>query len=1104
MIRRLLVALAGFLFLATALLAAAIVYRDHVLQAVIEDRLAKQGVPAARLTVRAFGADSARITGLAAGRRGELRIGALDLRYDPRRFLDGPAAVEQVTVSGLVLRLDLTGNAPPLGSLQPLLDRHARTAPGDGEAAPPVPATAPPATPPDIPLPRTTLRNARIELATPFGLVTANLDGNIRQSGEGDLAANLAVALHSDLGSLSGALNAVHSLDAETEGTLIVNRASLALKDAAPGLPAEIGGLAGHIAFALSQGRPTSIGGDLAFRRIGLAGARFGVAHLAFDLDESKGTATGRIAAEDGLLAATLDLDLRDYRARPEIDLAVTAQASAGAALLHLLPLPPPAAGEATVRLKTWGRLAPLAAFGTQDTAHLALAPEAARPLLAWLGLARLGARIKARVDTLAYPDRFSGASADVAAEAALADGELSLALTRESWLQADGIAAERLGAMGLPTEAAALLSRGGRLRFSGPGEMPTRLLLRPSARGADVSLAGQADLALGEAPTPQVRAAGLARLDLAPEPSLRSLAVKDLSLSARGLRYAGIPLNRLEVAADFAGTPDGLEGTADIAARVDRLATGDLTLTGLDIAMPLSFATAGGALEASLRETGRVAADRVTRGETTVAAAAAKVTRGLAVLSPPSDDETGGGRLVHDLVLDPVPLRVAIPRAGSAPLEATADFGPLRLAGEWDSGADYKGRAELQDGYLAIAELGLTMDGLTATADFNADLSRASGRFGIASLSAGDRLAPLRLEGRLHRQGSSVSLDAEGRPLGLDAPKIPPVLAVSGSYDLRSGTGRFEIPPTRLAFAPGVLQPGDLVPGLPPLGAVSGAAELAAQVAITPQQVSRTANLKLESVRLQSGDTTLEGLDLALQLDDLQPPSSPPGQRLSIERIETFAALDDLEASFQILPGRNGAMPGARLERLAFRLAGGDVLVRDAVIAPDSPRHSATIDISGLDLEAFLALLDVEGLRGGGRLGGRIPIVLEGREVAIEGGKLAAAGPGLLSYRSADLASSLPPDADDLALLQSPVDLAILALADFHYDRLTIGIDKETGGQAKLSLQLEGKNPQLLDGYPFKFNINLTGNVNPLIAALREGLTLSDELIRRTWKIGP
>ena len=81
---------------------------------------------------------------------------------------------------------------------------------------------------------------------------------------------------------------------------------------------------------------------------------------------------------------------------------------------------------------------------------------------------------------------------------------------------------------------------------------------------------------------------------------------------------------------------------------------------------------------------------------------------------------------------------------------------------------------------------------------------------------------------------------------------------------------------------------------------------------------------------------------------------------------------------------------------------------------------------------------------------------------------------------------------------------MAILALANFNYDKLAIGLDKEITGQAKLSLQLEGKNPDLLDGYPFKFNINLTGNVNPLIAALRQGLTLSDELIRRTWKVEP
>jgi len=1104
MIRRLLLALAGLLIFAAALLAATIAYREHVLQAVIEEELAKQGVPRARLTVDAVEADRARITGLAAGRAAELRIDSLDVRYDPGQLLDGPAAIEHVTIRGLVLRVDLTGNGPPLGSLQPLLDRQT----GSGTTVGPVPPS-PQASPSEIarsrtPLPPTTLRNARIELATPFGLVTASLDGNLRQDDDGTLAANLALALRSDLGSLSGALSAAHAPNAETDGTLIVNQAKLALPEAAEGLPAEIGGLAGHVDFALSQGRPTSIRGDLAFRRIGLAETRFSAARLTFDLNETEGKAAGGITAEDGLFEAALDLGVRDYLGQPEIDLEMTAGTSAGAALLDLLPLPPPAAGEATVSLKTWGRLAPFADFGSEDAANLAIAPKAARPLLAWLGKARLGARIETALSELAYPERFSGLSAGFTADASLEDGGLSLALTHDGGLVVEDLATGLLSAAGLPDEAIDMLSDGARLDLSGPGDNPTRLLLRPTSRGAEISLSGQADFTLGDAAEPQLEAEGLAQIDLTSLRTVERLAVKDLSLSARDLRYAGIPISSVKVSAEASGSPANLEGTAELDARIERFNLDDLSVRNIEIVLPLAFATTGEALEAGLLETGRLAASRLTRGEVVVTSPAAKVTRGLIVLSRPSADETGGGRLVHDILLDPVPLRLALPRGGEAPLKATADLGPLRLAGEWDHGADYEGRASLEGGYVAVTEYGLDAEGLSASADFNADLSQASGRFRVASLSAGDRLAPLSLEGRMRRRGSNVTLDVEARLLGLAPGTDAPSLPISGRYDLRSGTGRFEVQPTSIAFSPGGLQPADLMPGLPALGNVAGRAEVSGQVVLTPQQVSHTAALKLEDMNLQSGDIAVKGLDLALQLDGLQPPSSPPGQRLNIERVESLADLADLDASFQILPSQNGATPRARLERLTFRLAGGDVLIRDAMIAPDSPRHSATIDVSGLDLEAFLVLLDVEGLKGSGRLSGRIPVVLEGDQVAIEGGRLESAGPGLLSYLSSKLTSSLPPDADDLTILQSPVDLAILALTNFNYDRLTIGLDKEITGEAKLSLQLEGKNPDLLDGYPFKFNINLTGNVNPLIAALRQGLTLSDELIRRTWKIGP
>ena len=51
------------------------------------------------------------------------------------------------------------------------------------------------------------------------------------------------------------------------------------------------------------------------------------------------------------------------------------------------------------------------------------------------------------------------------------------------------------------------------------------------------------------------------------------------------------------------------------------------------------------------------------------------------------------------------------------------------------------------------------------------------------------------------------------------------------------------------------------------------------------------------------------------------------------------------------------------------------------------------------------------------------------------------------------------------------------------------------------MRLELEGRNPEVLDGHPFQINITLTGNMGPLIEALREGRVITRDLLRRSWR---
>ena len=47
----------------------------------------------------------------------------------------------------------------------------------------------------------------------------------------------------------------------------------------------------------------------------------------------------------------------------------------------------------------------------------------------------------------------------------------------------------------------------------------------------------------------------------------------------------------------------------------------------------------------------------------------------------------------------------------------------------------------------------------------------------------------------------------------------------------------------------------------------------------------------------------------------------------------------------------------------------------------------------------------------------------------------------------------------------------------------------------------LLGHNPDVLDGYPFRFNINLEGDTDRLVAALSQAYSLSNRMLRRFWR---
>ena len=440
-------------------------------------------------------------------------------------------------------------------------------------------------------------------------------------------------------------------------------------------------------------------------------------------------------------------------------------------------------------------------------------------------------------------------------------------------------------------------------------------------------------------------------------------------------------------------------------------------------------------------------------------------------------------------LLPDPVRLRLARPEGDEIPLEAAAKI--LHVTGAYRAHDGFAGRIAIEDGSAALPEQEVAAEALRAALDIapGGDLALAFDIGALRHTAEPPLVRPLNFEGQARLAGDAVAFTAN-----LSGPDRLGRVTLSGRHRTESGQGRAHIRLDPLAFAPGAAQPGGLFPALESLTNVAGEAQGSANVSWSAEGIAGTAAFGLEGVSFDSPAARVEGLSLGLVLDRLQPPGSPPGQSLRVRRIDPGVPLEDLAVRYRIVPGDPPSdPPSLAVAEAGFSLAGGRFILADVVIDPAAEQLHLPIRVEGLDLAEVFGLLGVEGLSGDGRLSGTLPLRIVGGTPGIERAHLAAAGPGLLRVRSEQVRQTLSAAGES-------ADLLLRALEDFHYEELTLSIDQSSAEEAVVGLSMLGNNPAVLEGYPFRFNINLETNPRKLLAALWQAYSISNRALRQIW----
>lgn len=668
------------------------------------------------------------------------------------------------------------------------------------------------------------------------------------------------------------------------------------------------------------------------------------------------------------------------------------------------------------------------------------------------------------------YPGTLSG---EIAWALRGAGSGLRLALTRPARLHVAGIGPAALAALGLAAEAPRDLS----LELSAGGPLVT---WSRRADGGEAELEGTLDLALGDA-TGAVRATATLVHDAAWR--LSEPAGVTLRASAKGWDVAGPGATaRLRQAAWDAAGSVGRDGALALrgpaSAEMDALRAGGLAADTAAFDGDLRLEASSGSWSARLEPGATLALEG--------AAVPGQVRVGERATLTFDRLEASGGRGAAQLALAAAsgPLAGVLFEGdgGGIPFAETEGRAELDLT----LGGAVTGEARLAEAQATLPGQGLSVEDASARLPFGPDGIGGTVRLsaGLRETGRGRRFAPLRvaLEGEPGEAGIAVSGSVA---TSNGAVRVP----VSGSVDPAEASVRMTGGPTRVTFRPGGLQPDALSGALAAVRDVAGAVTIGGDVAADAGGAVRTRlRLAFDDLSARSEALQVAGLTGELALTGLAPLATAGPQSLSARRVIAGVPVEAPRLRFTIPPRAGG--PLVRIHEATAELAGGEVAVRDAQWDAGAAQNAVEVAVRSVSLGRLLSEWQIEGISGTGRLSGTIPVRVGPEGVVIEGGRLAAGGAGRISVDWGAARETLVQSGEQVAL-------TVRALEDFRYDSLTIGVDRPADGTLTLDIGLEGANPEVLDGHPFRFNIALSGRLEPILAAVREGRRIGAELIR-------
>ncbi len=439
-------------------------------------------------------------------------------------------------------------------------------------------------------------------------------------------------------------------------------------------------------------------------------------------------------------------------------------------------------------------------------------------------------------------------------------------------------------------------------------------------------------------------------------------------------------------------------------------------------------------------------------------------------------------GADAFEALLEPAAFSLTLATAsGPQPITGTTPRLALR-GGPRVSALEISG----SEGELTLLSLGVVAEGVGFELRIDPQTQLPAGGLGVRRLRdrrEPARFLPLALDAKLVPGDQKLEIDGTLRSDASGA-----TARFDGVHDLAAGAGRVSVRVEPLRFSEEGPRLRDLLPGLEAFGRpIAGAIEAGGQLSWGARGVMSSADLALRDLTLETRGARIERVNAAIHFEGPWPPSTPRGQLVSMARVDFGLELTNGLVRWALQ--RGGVL---EVEEAEWHFAGG-TLRSSGRFDPFAPKQELVWTVVGVELAELLALVNLEGLSGSGRLEGRLPLALSAEGLRIVDAEIRASDEGgVIQYRPRDRAGAA------LGGAGAALDDFRLALHDFRYERLAFRVNGNPQGEVTLGISLAGANPEHRDGQPYAFNLNLEGQLGDLLRKGTAAYRIPTEIHKR------